>query len=243
MASSVASWVSRLSRCQSIWVGVRFARERVIEALALHPRPRSTPSWSCPRGRSGVTQQLLCHGVTRRAARAADLVTAAQQITGPFGLRRRRGHEPQQAAAKPADELLGVRTVGLGLDPIPARDGTEDGAITSHATRSSSTVAQRKPTRPRFVADRQPSRPPRLVINRRIAFSIVSIRVTSGHPPDGGSTAATIENYVSRATHRRTFSRRGRDNVRHGLVLRTSGMRLWPKWPVTPLTLTRVPAT
>jgi hypothetical protein len=31
-------------------------------------------------------------------------------------------------------------------------------------------------------------------MNRRIAFSVVSIRHTSGFPPSGGSTAATIEN-------------------------------------------------
>ena len=30
-------------------------------------------------------------------------------------------------------------------------------------------------------------------MNRRIAFSVVSIRRISGRPPAGGSTAATIE--------------------------------------------------
>jgi len=42
-------------------------------------------------------------------------------------------------------------------------------------------------------------------MNRRIAFSVVSIRQTSGLPPAGGSVAATIENLcTSKLTHRRT---------------------------------------
>jgi hypothetical protein len=42
-------------------------------------------------------------------------------------------------------------------------------------------------------------------MNRRIARSVVSIRHTSGLPPSGGSTAATIENLCwSNEIHRRT---------------------------------------
>src|SRR5215216_5197444 len=42
-------------------------------------------------------------------------------------------------------------------------------------------------------------------MKRRIAFSVVSIRQTSGLPPAGGRTAATIESLcTSSATHRRT---------------------------------------
>jgi hypothetical protein len=42
-------------------------------------------------------------------------------------------------------------------------------------------------------------------MNRRIALWVVSIRVTSGCPPRGGSVAATIESLcTSKPTHMRT---------------------------------------
>jgi hypothetical protein len=42
-------------------------------------------------------------------------------------------------------------------------------------------------------------------MNRRIAFSVVSIRWISGPPPAGGNVAATIESlYTSSATNMRT---------------------------------------
>jgi hypothetical protein len=60
-------------------------------------------------------------------------------------------------------------------------------------------------------------------MNRRIAFSVVSIRDTCGLPPAGANVAATIENLcTSRLTHRRTSAGAIEDNVRHGLVLHRS---------------------
>src|ERR1700712_3323414 len=68
-------------------------------------------------------------------------------------------------------------------------------------------------------------------MKRRIAFSVVSIRQTSGVPPAGGSVAATIENLcTSRLTHRRTSA--GAIEITSDMGWSSTGrMRHWPCGP------------
>src|SRR6185437_8043833 len=77
----------------------RFVREPIIEPLALYPpavcqRPRLLAVAVDP----AVTQQLLGDPVTGCGPGAADVITAAQQVSEPLGLRGRWLHEPQQTA-------------------------------------------------------------------------------------------------------------------------------------------------
>src|SRR3954466_12187738 len=95
----------------------RELRERIVEALRVDPpavplRPARLSVAIDP----AMAQQLLEHPVTGGRARAADVVAAAQHVTQPFGLDRRRLYQAQQSRAMQADQLL--RVTAIGLDPV-----------------------------------------------------------------------------------------------------------------------------
>ena len=79
-----------------------------------------------------VAQQLLDHAVTRRAARAHQIVATAHEVTQALLRRRRRIHELQCPGAVQHQQPLGVAAIGLYARARCARNHA--GATMSHAT-------------------------------------------------------------------------------------------------------------
>ena len=139
----------------------RALRERVVQALARDPRAvLLRPGLLALAEDAAVAQQLLGDAVARRGPGAAQVVAAAQQVAQSPSVSASAARRTQLARRGTARTsfLASRRSV---LTRSPARTGTSDGAITSHATpRRRQQPPQRQSRRAR-PHSRPPGRPGR----------------------------------------------------------------------------------
>ncbi len=133
----------------------RELRERVVQTLASDPRTVDLrPGLLALAEYPPMPEQLLKDAMAGRGPRATQIVTTAQQIAQPLGLRCRRLNIGQLAGAEEPHELL--RVAAVGLDPVASTNGHQRWRdhLASHAD-TTQQPQQVKPTGPSLVTDRQ----------------------------------------------------------------------------------------